>query len=138
MTKSDTKAERLDEVVNETANAAETTAKSLKDGVSSIASSAQAQADATADQIASSVDRASSTLRNAASSLRDGSFQERSFGQLAAGLADAADAIRDKDLGQLGRDVSGFAKRNPVVFVGGAALLGYAVARMMADNGDRS
>jgi len=131
-------AARIDDAVNETADAAKTAAQSLREGVEDIASDARQHADATAEKVAGAVDRASTTLRHAADSLRDGSIQERTFGQLAAGLADAADAIRDKDLGQLSRDASDFAKRNPVIFIGGAALLGYTVARMMSKSGDRS
>ena len=69
-------------------------------------------------------------LRRAADEMRSGSAQERTFGQMASALADASDTIRDKDLGELAGDISNFARRNPLAFLGGAALLGFAGTRL--------
>ncbi|GHE87919.1 hypothetical protein GCM10016455_04890 [Aliiroseovarius zhejiangensis] len=131
-------AEKIDKAVDETSSAVKSSVESVKSGAADIAETARDTAEATADKVAEHASRASETLRGAAASLRDGSFQERSFGQLAASLADASDAIRDKDLGQLSRDVSDFARRNPLLFAGGAALVGFAIARMMTKPGDKS
>ena len=38
--------------------------------------------------------------------------------------------MRDKDLGEVAGDVSDFARRNPLAFLGGAALLGFAGTRI--------
>ncbi|MCI2394024.1 hypothetical protein [Aliiroseovarius sediminis] len=131
-------AKKIDEAVDETTSALKSSVESVKSGAEDIASSARETAEATADTVSESASRASDTLRGAAQSLRDGSLQERTFGQLAASLADASDAVRDKDLGQLSRDVSDLARRNPLLFAGGAALVGFAVARMMTKPGDKS
>ena len=113
-----------------------TAAKSLKSGAESLAEEARSTAESTAETVGDAVDRVGSALRDAADSLKDGSLQERTFGQLAQSLADVSDAVREKDLGEMTRDVSDFARRNPLLFVGSAALLGFAVSRMISK--DRS
>ncbi len=70
-----------------------------------------------------------SSLRKAADDMRGGSPQERTVGQLAHSLADMSDTLRDKDLGEMAADVSAFARRNPLMFLGGAALVGFAAMR---------
>jgi len=127
---------KIDDAVDESTKAATATVKELKSGAEDIASSARETAENTAQAVSAQIDRASDTLRGAANSLREGSLGDRTFGQMAASLADASDAIRDKDLGQLSRDAKSFARNNPVVFAGGAMLLGFAVALMMSGNGD--
>lgn len=80
---------------------------------------------ATADEI----NTVSEAFRRAARDLQSGSPQERTFGYLADNLATVSDTVRDKDLGEMIDDVSAFARRNPLVFLGGAALLGFAITR---------
>lgn len=68
-------------------------------------------------------------LRTAADEMREGSPQERTLAQIADGFADASDAIRDNDLGQMIGAASDVARRNPALFLGGAAFLGFVAAR---------
>jgi hypothetical protein len=68
-------------------------------------------------------------LRRASEELRGGSAQERTLGMLAGGLADVSDQIRDKDLGEMAQVVSKVARENPILFLSGAALLGFAISR---------
>ncbi|ETX28952.1 hypothetical protein [Roseivivax isoporae] len=79
--------------------------------------------------IASELAGLARALRAAAGELTPGSIQERGFDQMAGGLDSAADTVRDRDLGQLADDISGMARRNPIGFLGGAALLGFAATR---------
>lgn len=79
--------------------------------------------------VASEISGIADALRKAAGDMRSGSPQERTIGQLAGTLADASDAIRDRDLGEIASELSGFARRNPVAFLGGAALAGFAATR---------
>ncbi|MGR3512109.1 MAG: hypothetical protein ACU0GG_05050 [Paracoccaceae bacterium] len=81
------------------------------------------------DGVADEISNVSSALRTAADELRNGSPQERTFGQIADGLASASDALRKKDLGEMAGDLSAFARRNPLAFVGGALLVGFAATR---------
>jgi hypothetical protein len=80
--------------------------------------------------VADEISGMSHALRKAADDLREGSPQERTFGHMASALADLSDSVRDKDIGELVDDVSGFARRNPVGFLAGAALLGFAGTRL--------
>lgn len=50
---------------------------------------------------------------------------------MADALADVSDTIRDKDFGEMANDLTSFARRNPLAFLGGAALLGFAGTRML-------
>ncbi|SHI52499.1 hypothetical protein [Wenxinia saemankumensis] len=68
-------------------------------------------------------------LRKAADDLQDGSYQEKTFGYLANNLADMSDRVESKDIGEIVEDLTYYARRNPVLFLGGAALLGFAVTR---------
>ena len=101
-------------------------ARDVADTVATEASNYAGQAkDAAADE----VKNVSSALRTAADEMRRGSPQERTFSQIADGLADASESMRDKDLGEMVGAVSDFAKRNPLVFLGSAALIGFAATR---------
>jgi hypothetical protein len=87
------------------------------------------RADAARSSVADEVTGVAQALRTAARQMRGGSPQERTFRQIAESLADASDAVRDKDLSELAREASDFARRNPLVFLSGAALVGFAAAR---------
>ena len=78
---------------------------------------------------AAEINTVSDAFRRAARDLQAGSPQERTFGYLADNLASVSDTVRDKDLGEMIDDVSDFARRNPLAFLSGAALIGFAVTR---------
>jgi hypothetical protein len=102
-----------------------------------VASEAGDYAGRVRDEAASEVKDVSSALRTAAREMRSGSPQERTFSQIAEGLADASDAMRDKDLGEIVGAASDFARRNPVLFLGGCALAGFAATRFAKASGER-
>ena len=95
-----------------------------------LSSEARSRADDAKAGVADEISSVSKALRTASEELRHGSPQERTFGMVASNLADFADVVREKDLSELVDDMSGFARRNPVAFLGGAALLGFAGVRM--------
>ena len=109
-------------------------ARDLADTVSTEATNYAYQA---RDTAADEVKGVASALRTAADELPIGSPHERSFSQLADGLADVSETMRDKDLGEVVGDLNGFAKRNPLVFLGGAALLGFVATRFAKASSDR-
>lgn len=82
------------------------------------------------DGVADEVSSVSNALRRASEDLREGSPQERAFDAVSGSLADLSDSVRSKDITEMVDDVSDFARRNPVTFLGGAALLGFAAVRM--------
>lgn len=93
-------------------------------------SEARDRADATKEGMADEISDVSRALRKASDELRDGSPQARTFSAAADMMASFADTVHDRDLGQMADSLSDLAKRNPVAFLGGAALLGFAGARM--------
>ena len=109
-----------------------------RDAADTIASEAESYADQAKGAAADEVGGVASALRTAADDLRSGSPQERTFGQIADTLADASDAIRDKDLGEIMGSLNGFARKNPVIFMGTAALVGFAATRFVEASGSSS
>ena len=90
---------------------------------------AYARGESVRDTAADEIGNVGHALRKAADEMRNGSPQERTIGYLASTLADASDSVREKDLAEMVDDVTGFARRNPLLFVTGAALLGFAASR---------
>lgn len=115
-------------VVDDVTAQAKSAAQDAKDTIRSEVSS---RADAVKGAAADEVNNVASALRKAAEESRKGSAQERTFGQIADSLADASEAISNKDLGTAINDVSTFARRNPLTFLAGAALAGFAVSRFI-------
>lgn len=132
-TQSEAVKQKAAEAKNKASEAAGSAAETAKSHARDLAQTAQTEATNYAyqarDTAADEVKGVASALRTAADELRSGSPQERSFSQLADGLADVSDSMRDKDLGEMVSDLNGFAKRNPMVFLGGAALLGFVATR---------
>jgi len=103
--------------------------ETAQDAASAVREEATRRADSAKSGVADEVSDIASALRKAANDMRDGSPQERTFGQIAGGLADVSDSIRGKDLGEMANELSSFAKRNPMLFIGGIALAGFAATR---------
>ena len=100
-----------------------------RDAAGAVRDQATHQAQSIKSGVADEASDVASALRKAANDMRDGSPQERTFGQIAGGLADVSDSIRGKDLGEVAHELSTFAKRNPMLFLGGVALAGFAATR---------
>ncbi|WP_431298843.1 hypothetical protein [Tabrizicola sp. BL-A-41-H6] len=91
----------------------------------------KAKAEDAKASVAGEVQNMASVLRNAADEMRGGSPQERSIAFVADHLADASDALRDKDMGEILHGITRVARQNPILFLGGAALLGFAASRYL-------
>ena len=89
------------------------------------------------DGVASEVSDVAQALRKAAESTRDGSLQEQAFQILAGSLDDTAESMKHKEPGDLLSDVNRFARRNPLAFLGVAALAGFAVSRVAGASANR-
>lgn len=110
-----------------------------RDAADSAQAEIHSQADRAKNTAASEVSNIASALQSAADDLRSGSATERGFARVADSLAGASDSLREKELGELVGDVNHFARENPGVFLGGAALLGFAISRFAkASNGESS
>jgi len=87
--------------------------------------------------------RAAEGLGSVASAIRQASEHLRNENQTLATYADKAvdqlqsfaDRMRDKDPAEMVRDAERFARRNPTAFVGGAFVLGLALARFLKSSG---
>ena len=83
------------------------------------------------DYAADETAKVADALRRASRDLSEGSPQERFVGQIADGIADAANRMRGMTLADTVRETDAFARRHPAAFLGGAALLGFAAARFL-------
>lgn len=110
--------------------------EAIEGAVHSTAAAARQQGEKAKSSVADEISSVSSALRTAADEMRSGSPQERTFGQIAESLADASDALRDKDLATMVGDLNRFARSNPMVFLGGAALIGFAATRFAKASGE--
>ncbi|TCS65871.1 hypothetical protein [Primorskyibacter sedentarius] len=92
---------------------------------------AQQQANAARQRVADEVGSLGGALRKAARDLQDGTIQEQAMSRVADGIADLSDNIATADLRQGVDELAGYARRQPVAFLGAAALLGFAGARFL-------
>lgn len=109
-----------------------------REGAEHMSAQAEHAADTVKSRAADEVKDVSSALRTAADEMRSGSPQDRTFSYLAEHLADMSDAVRDKDIGDMMAGLNGFARRNPLAFLGGAMLLGFAATRLVKASGGGS
>ena len=89
------------------------------------------------DQAEAKVSNAADAAAAASSEFEQGSVQAKAADQIADHLQDAAAVLRQTDLNAAAKKATAFARENPVLFLGGAALLGFAAARFMKAS-DRS
>ncbi|CTQ48181.1 hypothetical protein [Jannaschia donghaensis] len=109
-----------------------------------IADQARAAADARVEDVKGEatqrIDDTAANIRSAGREFGPESYQAQAADYLADNLIEAADRIRAQDLDSIARDATDFARRNPAVVLGGAALLGFAAARLLkaSENGGRA
>ncbi|AHD08509.1 hypothetical protein [Phaeobacter gallaeciensis] len=94
-------------------------------------SEARARAEEAQTQAAGEAAAVARAADAAASELPQGSFQAEAAQQLAQGLEQFADKVRTADIDKVLRDTGDFARKNPMLFLGGAALLGFAATRFL-------
>jgi hypothetical protein len=97
---------------------------------------ARSQADDAKANVAGEVKDMALALRRASEELRGGSAQERTLGMIATSMVDASDALRDKDMGEILQTVSKVARDHPLLFLGGATLLGFVASRYAKASAD--
>lgn len=92
---------------------------------------------ATTDTGAEQVERTARAFEDAAGEYSDGSMPSEALHRVSGFLEDTARSLRDTDLETVTTEVRGFARRNPALFVAGAAAVGFAAARLLrADDTD--
>jgi len=98
---------------------------------------ATTQANTQLDRAADTVGSVAHAMKQVSQQLRkDNQEQVAGVADLAAGrLNDVAGYLRQQDVGRLIDDVQGVARRQPVLFLGGAFVLGFIGARFLKSSG---
>lgn len=91
----------------------------------------EARADVARDSLAEGGKRLAESIRTAAGDPNAGTIQAKVLDVVADNVAQMSDRLRGRDLRSLMDDVQGFARRSPAVFVAGAAVAGFAMARFL-------
>ncbi|MEL7279171.1 MAG: hypothetical protein AAGK79_02365 [Pseudomonadota bacterium] len=91
----------------------------------------QANTEAVRDQTADETKKVADAAHAAADEFDTGSLQAQAIEQVATRVDDLAAQIRNTDIDRLARTVGDAARRNPVLFVAGAALVGFAATRFL-------
>ncbi|MEM1149158.1 MAG: hypothetical protein AAGI03_01170 [Pseudomonadota bacterium] len=88
------------------------------------------------EHAAARLDTASDMMRASASGAPTHSPEAQALEKVAAQVDALAAQIRDADLASITRKTTDFARRNPAVFLGAAALMGFAAVRFLKASGE--
>ncbi len=80
-------------------------------------------------QTADEIDRTARGLEAAADELEGSPLQQDLLREAADGLKQIARAVQGKSIGAMAGELSEFGRQNPLAYLGGAALAGFALAR---------
>lgn len=122
--------ETVESAATEAGAAARRTAKAVGDRAGDAAR-------ATRNTTAGMTEKAAAALHDQADKLDDDALGHRVLESVAGGMDSLSGQIRDGNLSQLISEAEGFARRNPLLFIAGAALAGFAIARMTQSRGSR-
>ncbi len=115
--------------------AASRTRNAVENAVESARDKAYEQAEAATDtatqEAGARVSNAADAAAAAGSEFEPGSLQAQAADHVATQLQSVAQTIRQTDFDTAIRRTTYFARENPVLFLGGAALLGFAAARFL-------
>ena len=89
------------------------------------------QADKAKDATANKVQQAANAADAAASHLDPASPQAEAMSQVAEHIEGFASQLRHADVREVASQATDMARRNPMLFIGGAALAGFAAARFL-------
>ncbi|PJI84462.1 hypothetical protein BC777_3522 [Yoonia maricola] len=92
---------------------------------------AVSQADKVKQATASQVQQAADAADAAASQLNPASPQAEAMKQVADHIEGVASQLRQADVRELASQVTDVARSNPMLFIGGAAIAGFAAARFL-------
>lgn len=112
------------------AEVADTLRSTVHDAAGKVSSEVSDAADKARSGAAQEVKQIADALHKAAGELHEGSSQRRMFDRLADNVDHMSRAMNDKNLGDMLNDLNGLARRNPMLFLSGAALAGFAATRL--------
>jgi len=128
-------ARKAAEDLKETGREALEGAKSVMGGaMSDLRTGAAAKADEVREVIAEEGSRMARSLHEAAGQY-GGGVQSRVLDTMASGLDSVSRTIATRDAESLMSDVQSFARRNPALFIAGAAVAGIVLVRLAAQSG---
>lgn len=125
-------------------DAAKEAGRTVRDEVTSHATEALETArDIATDRAEDVREAVASTGKRLAHSLQDqadqaAATQARVLGSIANGVTQAADALRSNSVGDIVASATAYARRHPGAVAVGAAVAGFALARMMRSSGTAS
>ena len=79
--------------------------------------------------LADQVSETAGALDKAAQEVEENSVQHQVLKSASDGLMQLSDSMHGKSIGAMVSDLAEFGRRNPATFLGGAALVGFALAR---------
>ncbi len=128
-------ARRAAEELKETGREALHGAKSVMgNAMSDLKAASSAKADEMRGMVAEEGQRMASSLRDAAHQ-GGGGVQAKVLETMANGVSAMSDQLAQHDMRELMDDVTSYARRNPAIFVAGAAVAGLVLARLAAQAG---
>jgi ElaB/YqjD/DUF883 family membrane-anchored ribosome-binding protein len=123
----------VEATAREAAAVARDRADELRDAARSTLSDArdavEKRSEAAKGQAADEIERTAAGLEAAADEMEGSRLQQELLREAADGLKQISRAVAGKSVGQMVEDLSEFGRRNPLAYMGGAALAGFALAR---------
>jgi hypothetical protein len=89
----------------------------------------EARSEAAKGQAAQEIERTAHGLEAAANEMEGSRLQQELLREAADGLKQISRAVSGKSVGEMVEELADFGRRNPLAFLGGAALAGFALAR---------
>ncbi|WP_439123959.1 hypothetical protein [Marivita sp.] len=93
--------------------------------------SAKEQAESARSQAIDEIDDTAEATHAARDEFDTNSLQAAALDHLGAQISSVAATLRDKPVDVMADDVAVFARKNPMLFLGGAAVVGFAAARFL-------
>ena len=107
-------------------------AQVAEDARDSLETKARTEAENARNKAAAEAQKAANAASAAANEFDPNSLQARAIEQVAMRIEELASDIRGADIDRMARTVRSAAERNPVLFVAGAALAGFALTRFLS------
>lgn len=113
------------------------TAATVRDTAASVRDTAAERVAGVRDALSETGDRLAETLRKAAENADVNVLKDSIAAAVGTGVAATAAALNDRSIGDLVRDVQDAARRHPGLFIAGAAIAGFALARILSAPAER-
>jgi hypothetical protein len=105
--------------------------ETVHDATDAATDKAKQKAEAARDMVSDETQTAVAAAHAAADEFDQDTFQARAIEQVASRIDDLAAQIRDTDIDRVARVVGDAVRRNPLMFVAGAAIAGFAATRFL-------